>query len=404
MENNVKASLPAYGVRQVLRATRFFVDFLDGQKSQSPSRLERQCKIENQIINFQKTEYMKYITCPASSGLSVSILISTLFLTFTLNAQEIIFPGLRGDSLTTELQKYYTSKKVLNYDDARTKLYTEIFLERDSIECFYSGYKIPVPSGTNILSWTARYGIQTEHLFPRSLGSAAMPALGDLHHLVPARATINALRKNAPYQDIPDEQTKYWIHKDKVLTTIPRKGTNQYSEFKSNAFEPVEFRKGDIARSIFYFYTIYKSAADKKSKTFFTSMLPDLCRWHRTDKADSIEINRSFTIASIQSNVNPFIFDPSLVERCYCDAYPTMPGKSYSVNISPNPSKGLFYIDIPDYKGPVIMKISDQFGKQIETHHLIYSGLITWRLNKGIWKMNFTLDRNNGISKVMVIL
>jgi len=49
VENNVKASLPAYGVRQVLRATRFFVDFLDGQKSQSQSRLERQCKIENQI-------------------------------------------------------------------------------------------------------------------------------------------------------------------------------------------------------------------------------------------------------------------------------------------------------------------------------------------------------------------
>lgn len=324
-------------------------------------------------------------------------------LTFTLSSQEIIFPDLRGDSLTTEIKKYYTPKKVLNYNDARTKLYNAVFLQKDSLECFYSGYKIPIPTGTSILSWTARYGIQTEHLFPRSLGSAAMPALGDLHHLVPARATINALRKNAPFQDIPDDQTKYWIHQDKVLTMIPRKDINQYSEFKSNAFEPIEFRKGDIARSIFYFYTLYKSAADKKSKTFFTSMLPDLCRWHRSDKADSIEIKRSMAIASIQSNVNPFIFDPSLPERCFCAAYPDKPIKAYSVNIYPNPTTGLFYINIPDYKGPVIMKTSDASGKLLDTHHLMYSGLMSWRLNTGTYNLEFIFFSQNIVHEILVL-
>jgi hypothetical protein len=212
---------------------------------------------------------------------------------------------------------------------------------------------------------------------------------------VPARAPINALRKNAPFQDIPDEQTKYWIHKDKVLTTIPRSQIHQYSESKINAFEPVDFRKGDIARSLFYFYTFYKSAADKKSKTFFTSMLPDLCRWHRSDKVDSTEILRSLAIARIQSNINPFVFDPSLAERCYCAAYPTIPEKSYSVNIYPNPSKGLFYINIQDYKGPLIMKIFDHSGKLIETHHFMYSGLMSWKLEKGIWKIVLKLNCNS---------
>lgn len=321
---------------------------------------------------------------------------STLFFIsiINLNSQEILFPGLKGDSLVAELKKYYTPKTVLPYNLARTKLYNEVFLDKDSLECFYSGYKIPVPSGTNILSWTARYGIQTEHLYPRSLGSAAMPALSDLHHLVPARATINTLRKNAPFQDIPDDQTKYWIYQDKVFTLIPRKDINKYSEFKSNAFEPIEYRKGDIARSMFYFYTFYRSLADKKSKTFFSSMLPDLCRWHRFDKVDSIEILRSLTIARIQTNINPFIFDPSLAERCYCSAFPEIPSKTYSVNIYPNPSKGLFYIDIPDYKGPIIMKISDQSGKLLETHHMMYSGLMTWRLGKGIWKLFFSVSNN----------
>ncbi|MBL0026956.1 MAG: endonuclease, partial [Saprospiraceae bacterium] len=111
---------------------------------------------------------------------------------------------------------------------------------------------------------TAKYGIQTEHLYPRSFGSATMPALGDLHHLVPARATINTLRRNAPFKDIPDEQTKYWIHKYKVIATIPRYDIQSYSESKTNAFEPPELRKGDIARAMFYFYTFYRSEADKK--------------------------------------------------------------------------------------------------------------------------------------------
>ena len=326
-----------------------------------------------------------------------STLFSILTLTSSLNAQEIIFPGLRGDSLTTELKRFYTPKTVLPYDEARTKLYNEVFLQNDSLECFYSGYKIPVPAGTNILSWTAKYGIQTEHLYPRSLGSAFMPALGDLHHLVPARSPINTLRRNAPFADIPDEQTKYWIHKDKIITSIPSTEIDLYSESKSNTFEPIEFRKGDIARSIFYFYTIYTSAADKKSKTFFTSMLPDLCRWHRFDKVDPTEILRSFAVFRIQSNINPFIFDPSLAERCYCSAHRDMPPKIYIVNIYPNPSKGLFYIDIRDYKGPVIIKIFDQYGKLLETHHLMYSGLISWRLISGYYKLSIAFTNSYSV-------
>ncbi len=320
-----------------------------------------------------------------------------------LQSQEIIFPGLRGDSLITELKKYYTPKTVLPYDQARTKLYTEIFLQNDSIECYYSGYKIPVPSGTNILSWTSRYGIQTEHLFPRSLGSASMPALGDLHHLVPTRANINTLRRNAPFAEIPDVQTKYWIYKDKVITIIPVKDINLYSESKSNVFEPSEFRKGDIARSMFYFYSFYQSEADRKSKTFFSSMLPDLCRWHRSDKVDSTEILRSFAIVRIQSNVNPFIFDPSIAERCYCVVYPDKPIKTYSVNIYPNPTKGLFYIDIPNYTGPVILKIYDQSGRLLQTHHLMYSGLMSWRLSEGIFTIEISITNIQTIRHTVVV-
>ena len=111
-------------------------------------------------------------------SISFLTLISTLFSSLTLSSQEIIFPYLKGDSLHNELKRYYAPKTVLPYDQARTKLYSEVFLQNDSIECFYSGYKIPVSSGTSILAWTAKYGIQTEHLYPRSYGAASHPALG----------------------------------------------------------------------------------------------------------------------------------------------------------------------------------------------------------------------------------
>lgn len=325
------------------------------------------------------------------------------FLTLTLHSQEIIFPGLHGDSLITEIRKYYTPKIVLPYNQARTKLYNEIFLQNDSLECFYSGYKIPVPSGTSILAWTAKYGIQTEHLYPRSLGSAAMPALGDLHHLVPSKSNINTMRKNAPFSDIPDDKTKYWLLADKVFTRPDQKLIDQYSESTSNIFEPRESIKGDIARALFYFYSIYGATMLKKSRTFFTSMLPDICRWHRNDKVDSTEIFRSLAIARIQSNVNPFIFDPTIAERCFCKTHTDIPPKIHVVNIFPNPSKGLFYIEIEDYKGPVIMKLSNQAGKLLETHHLMYSGLMSWRLGKGIWKLSLqTQDSQN--SEVILMI
>lgn len=345
---------------------------------------------------------MKYkVPISYSSFLSTLSLILTLSL--TLHSQEIIFPGLQEDTLITEIRKYYTPKTVLPYDQARMKLYNEIFLENDSLECFYSGYKIPVTSGTNILSWTAKYGIQTEHLYPRSLGSASMPALGDLHHLVPSKANINTMRKNAPFSDIPDEKTKYWLLDDKVFTRPDQKLIDHYSESASNLFEPRESIKGDIARALFYFYVIYGSKQPKKSKSFFTSMLPAICKWHRTDRVDSTEIFRSLAIARIQSNVNPFIFDPSMVERCFCAAHPDKPAKTYTVNIYPNPSKGLFYIDILDYKGPVIMIISTASGKLIETHHLMYSGLMSWRLGPGIWKINLLLPSTATEASILVI-
>jgi len=126
--------------------------------------------------------------------------------------------------------------------------------------------------------------------------------------------------------------------------------------------------------------------------SFFSSMLPDLCRWYHLDLPDSSEYFRTLAIGRIQGNVNPFVIDPSLADRCYCLKYPDTTTTQYKVNIYPNPSKGLFYIDILGYAGPLVLKISDQSGKLLETHHLMYSGLMSWRLGEGVWSLVLEMD------------
>lgn len=56
-----------------------------------------------------------------------------------------------------------------------------------------------------------------------------------------------------------------------------------------------------------------------------------------------------------------------------------------------------------NYKGPFIIKISDSFGKLIETHHLVYSGLMSWRLEKGIWKINMQLQESKSTDVLLLM-
>ena len=38
------------------------------------------------------------------------------------------------------------------------------------------------------------------------------------------------------------------------------------------------------------------------------------------------------------------------------------------------------------------MKISNASKKLFETHHLMYSGLMSWRLKEGLWQLNLELS------------
>ena len=70
-----------------------------------------------------------------------------------------------------------------------------------------------------------------------------------------------------------------------------------------------------MARTMFYFYTMYLDIADEY---FFEVQKDILNTWHAQDPVNEDEISRTWQIAEYQENKpNPFILDESLVERSY---------------------------------------------------------------------------------------
>ena len=130
------------------------------------------------------------------------------------------------------------------------------------------------------------------------------PMKSDMHHLRPCKSNVNSSRGNKPFNNITDSQTNTWFWLSTQTNNIPSNNIDQYSESSSNNFEPREDVKGDIARSMFYFYTMYSNVADEN---FFNIQKDILYQWHLEDPTSEVEISRTWDIASYQDNLpNPF--------------------------------------------------------------------------------------------------
>ncbi|MBK8702092.1 MAG: endonuclease [Saprospiraceae bacterium] len=51
--------------------------------------------------------------------------------------------------------------------------------------------------------------------------------------------------------------------------------------------------KGDIARSMFYIYTIYRELVAPEDPNYFPLQVATLCQWHLADPVDERSGNRS---------------------------------------------------------------------------------------------------------------
>jgi hypothetical protein len=240
----------------------------------------------------------------------------------------VLFPGLSGKVLLDSLFDRYRPDTVLPYAIARDTLYAKVLaLDDDTLRCIYTGHALyldPTKDPTQYVYLNGiPNGMNAEHAYPQSKGTAEGNARSDMHHLYPVRIAINEKRGDLPYSDIPDNETTIWYRGAQSMTSIPAARRDEYAEFKPGRFEPRESVKGDLARSVFYIQTMYRSQTNLADPTFFESQRLTLCQWHRQDPADAIEIRKTWRIAPYQDGKpNPFVLDCTLAHRCWCQDVP----------------------------------------------------------------------------------
>lgn len=248
-----------------------------------------------------------------------------LFFSSTVFGQtaQNLFPDLQGKQLVRALKTAYKPTTVLSYHDAREVMYREIYNENGRVHCVYSDYSLRCsPHEANPIKKLQKFNflksIITEHSYPRSKGAREGPAKSDMHHLFPARLGVNVARRNYPFGEVEDRKTLKWFYKKESLKSPPKRNIALYAEKGDELFEPPEHFKGNIARAIFYFYTMYQEEALSADPTFFQSQIQTLLHWHAKDPVDQLEMQRTKQIAPYQSDkVNPFIIDPSLAQRAF---------------------------------------------------------------------------------------
>jgi len=199
---------------------------------------------------------------------NMKILFLFCLLASLLSAQQQIHPDLTGDELLEAVVADFKPSELMSYAQTRDTMYLNVYRDENGyVEGFYSGHKVNLPDGVNPRFHLAMdgddNGINCEHIYPQSKGAGEGNARVDMHHLVPARWAVNGARSNYPFSEVPDDETDVWYTDDVSMENIPTNSIEGYSERLNGGFgnlgrfEPRESVKGDIARAVFYFYTMY---------------------------------------------------------------------------------------------------------------------------------------------------
>ena len=248
-------------------------------------------------------------------------LVLSVFSSIT-RGQTIIGEGLFGQELWDFVIDNYKTSNTLGYTDCRDTMYAVIDIkEGNQLTGVYSGYTITLDMNQDPSANAYEQGINCEHTFPQSLGAGDEPMKSDIHHLFPTKSNINSSRGNDPFEEISDEETHIWYRNEYSQTSIPTEYIDEFAEKynppnqSEERFEPREEQKGNTARAMFYFYTMYSDVADDD---FWVLQKETLMDWHYYDEADEMETDRTWKIADYQDGLpNPFVLDSTLAKRIW---------------------------------------------------------------------------------------
>ena len=246
--------------------------------------------------------------------------------------------AISGKQLAGQLHDLITTthKTYTTYDDNGKNLYqqnTDQYYENGNkvsgyIYEFYSGVKWPNAWAANAGDTSGGYN--REHCWCQSLSNNLWGENGggaDMHHLRPVEVRLNSTRSNDLYGTVSNRDSNKVYAKYGTNTTYALGGYN-----KGGVFEPLDSKKGDVARIILYCYIHYNTYSNSifdgnattngnGSSGYFGSLpltnvvsassesaaLELMLQWNTADPVDEIEQRRNEQVAIYQGNRNPFI-------------------------------------------------------------------------------------------------
>lgn len=225
----------------------------------------------------------------------------------------VLYQSLSGDALKQKLVACFSPKVTFDYSEARKLLFKEIDVVNGKVQTIYTNASIDIErTGTqSYINAASAKGINCEHVFPQSQGASREPAKSDLYHIYPELKIVNSARGFNRFGEI--NNPNQWYYQTKIVRQKPS-DAEKWAKGTDTLWEPSEDKKGDVARSVFYFALIYEA---KMNTTYFNSMRDVLLKWNREDPVSQQEKNRAIRIAQNQKNQNPFILDESLAERVF---------------------------------------------------------------------------------------
>jgi endonuclease I len=155
--------------------------------------------------------------------------------------------------------------------------------------------------------WSRSQSMNVEHVFPQSLFEKSLPMRSDLHHLMATFEHPNGMRGSLPF-GVAKGPLHY--HNDAGAKSDGR------------VFEPPDFTKGRVARSMLYFYSRYKDQGffPGHAAAFWNSQIPVLLEWNRRFPPTVEEQRRNDQVQAFQGNRNPYVDDPGLADRIGAEA------------------------------------------------------------------------------------
>jgi hypothetical protein len=242
-------------------------------------------------------------------NLIIRLFFALFFFLPTLVSAQVPPAGLEGVGLRNWIKvNFYDGEHTnLGYSTARRRMFNYIDNHNDTVYCVYGGLAKYVPYGGTV---TYPAPFNTEHTVPQAFFNENEPMRSDIHHLFPTYEQWNSNRASHPFAEIDDNQTSIWMRLNQSQSSIPGNLIDEYSESWGSQFEAREDHKGNLARAVFYFFTMYPTQAGNISQL---GNLNTLYQWHQQDPPDAAEVLRNDGVETYQGNRNPYIDHPNWV-------------------------------------------------------------------------------------------